>query len=272
MTAETFMEKIGLSGSARKEILRQNTGWTETEAWEKMYRTDEEGFWRKLRGEEHPRRLALTLFVAFAMSAHEEYRKRGIEDQIYFDSFRDIAIWNRECKRKYGEEGLTEAEWISSSVKLRLFRLGRLQFEPGALEKEYRWSGGILPAGTPVLHVHIPAEEPLAEEACRDSLRRAAEFWKNTKRIYICESWLLSPHLKDILKENSNILRFQELFEVVETDENSRQAEERVFGEFLTDKGRYPEETSLQRSMKAYLLNHNRVGSGTGVRVEEEGN
>ncbi|HIV91638.1 MAG TPA: DUF5596 domain-containing protein [Candidatus Eisenbergiella stercoravium] len=269
MTAETFMEKIGLSESAQKEIGRWNPGQAEREDWERLYRTDEESFWQKLRMEEQPRRLALVLFVTFAISAHEEYRKKGIADQIYFDTFRDIAIWNRECKRKYGEEGLAEVEWISRSVKLQLFRLGRLQFEPGTLEKELFRNGEALPVGTPVLYVHIPAEEPLSEEACRDSFRRAAEFWKNTKRIYVCESWLLSPHLKDILKEDSNILRFQEMFELAGVDEDSRQAEERVFGKFLADKNKYPEKTSLQRAMKAYLLNHNRVGSGTGVRLED---
>ena len=43
------------------------------------------------------------------------------------------------------------------------------------------------------------------------------------------------------------------------------QAEERVFGEIRENKDAYPEENSLQRGLKQYLLTGKKVGIGRGV-------
>lgn len=265
MKMEYFMDQIGLSDSAKQVIRESSFSEQEFEEWKDWYGQDEKRLYEELGKRNDQRKFTLILFAALAVDAHKEYQKRGIGDRIYFDTFRDIAIWNRECRREYGEDGLIKAEWISKSVRLRLFRLGRLQFETGILQKELVGRDGILAAGLPVIYVHIPAEEPLEEDACRESFQKAQAFFGKEYRVYLCDSWLLSPHLKDILGEDSNIIRFQNLFEIVEVDEDSLQAEERVFGEVLSDKGQYAEKTSLQRGMKKYLLHNKKVGAGVGV-------
>lgn len=264
MKMEYFMDQIRLSDSAKRVIQESNFTEQEFQEWKNWYEHDEKRFYEELRKRNDQRKFALILFAALAVDAYKEYQKRGIEDQIYFDTFRDIAIWNRECRRRYGEEGLIEEEWIGKSVRLQLFRLGRLQFEPGILPKELLGRNEILTEGMPVIYVHIPAEEPLEEYACRESFRKAETFFGKEYRIYLCESWLLSPRLKDILEEDSNIIRFQKLFELIQVDEDSLQAEERVFGEVLSDKSQYAEKTSLQRSMKKYLLSNKKIGAGLG--------
>ena len=50
----------------------------------------------------------------------------------------------------------------------------------------------------------------------------------------------------------------------------ARQAEERVFGEVSDKTEDYPERTSLQRALKAYLQKGNKVGMGCGF-IEPEG-
>lgn len=84
-----------------------------------------------------------------------------------------------------------------------------------------------------------------------------------------CESWLLSPKLHNLLSKQSNILRFQDLF-FVYNEIPARQAEERVFGKVTDRIEEYPEDTSLQRALKAYLQKGNKVGMGCGF-IEPEG-
>ncbi len=55
--------------------------------------------------------------------------KKGIAGEIFDKTFYDITIWCEECYRKYQIYGLEEIGWIAQSVKMNLFRLGRLQFE-----------------------------------------------------------------------------------------------------------------------------------------------
>ena len=84
-----------------------------------------------------------------------------------------------------------------------------------------------------------------------------------------CESWLLSPALADLLPENSNIRRFQRAFALVSHDPEPNDVLEWVFR--LTESQQettawedLPEETGLQRSMKAFLLSGGRVGTAKG--------
>lgn len=106
--------------------------------------------------------------------------------------------------------------------------------------------------------------------ACADSLLRAEEFFGGEKQIFICDSWLLSPNLKEVLPEDSNILKFQRMFEVTKVYYTFPQAEQRIFGDILEDKTAYPENTSLRRNAKAYILSGKDLGIGLGFIEEEE--
>ena len=74
---------------------------------------------------------------------------------------------------------------------------------------------------------------------------------------FVCHSWLLNPGMADILNENSNIVRFMRLWNKydIPTDD-SAQAIERVFGfGFKQEELEFaPEETTLQKALKEYLL------------------
>lgn len=74
------------------------------------------------------------------------------------------------------------------------------------------------------------------------------------------------PVLKYFLGEESNIIDFQNRFEVYDIVYPFRQAEERIFGDILEDRQSYPETTSLQRSFKGWLMEHPEdIGMGVGV-------
>ena len=115
-----------------------------------------------------------------------------------------------------------------------------------------------------MISVHVPQGEKLEIEACRESVKRGYEFW-GKEYTYLCDSWLLDPKLRKILKEDSNILEFQKMFDVVSIDKESRQAEERIFIKLEENPRDYPEDTSLQREAKRYLINGGILGCALGV-------
>ena len=84
-----------------------------------------------------------------------------------------------------------------------------------------------------------------------------------------CESWLLSPALCKLLPEGSNILRFQNAFEVAETDPEPMDVLEWVYcltpsQQKTVNLSGLPEDTSLRRNMKAFLLSGGKVGVARG--------
>ena len=105
-------------------------------------------------------------------------------------------------------------------------------------------------------------------EMCQESFCLAKDFFGEEYQVYVCDSWLLSPHLKEVLPENSNIVRFQNLFEVTKVGYEYPQAEQRIFGEVLSDKQQYPEDTTLRRRAKEYVLSGRDLGIGVGFFIQ----
>lgn len=264
MKIEELMERIRLPGEAREPMQKEQIAEEEYEVWKDKFYQDIRQFigeWKEMDGKYV---WALEFYLKLAMDTYEEYQERGYTDQVFDETFYDITIWCRECYRKHGVYGLDELWWLGQSVKLKLFRLGRLQFEPILVEKDMKGREQTIQAGTKALNVHIPEGEPLKMEACRESFGRAREFFGQEYQVYVCDSWLLSPHLEEVLPNTSNIIRFQKLFEVTDVGYQYPQAEQRIFGEILEDKRQYPENTTLQKRAKEYVLSGKDLGIGVG--------
>ena len=83
---------------------------------------------------------------------------------------------------------------------------------------------------------------------------------------YVCESWMLSPALGEILPETSRVRRFSERFSVVFREEDSPAFRDWIFPWAVTAPvGELPEETSLQRAVKRHLLAGGKIGWAEGV-------
>ena len=121
-----------------------------------------------------------------------------------------------------------------------------------------------IPKGTPIINVHIPQGDPLVKEDCENSFQQACA-WFGTERPYLCHSWLLYPKLRELLKPESNIIRFQELFTLLDTDMEGTEAEQRIFGKVLSDPAGYPEKTGLQKAAKKFLMEGKKLGNGLGI-------
>ena len=256
---------IGVPEDAAKEMERYAPPQAETEQLLSLLEQDTQAFLDRLETLPHPEQAALYLFTRCALEQQEWWGEQKFPLTVYHDTMHDIAIWCHECRRRTGKWGLVEWGWIASSVKRSVYRLGRLQYQPGRLEEPLELFGREYDETTAVLWVHIPADGPLDPQDVRRSLQQAKDFFSQDQRTLIgCNSWLLSPALQALLPADSNILRFGALFDVCREDFSFRQAEERVFGEISDDVSGYPEHTSLQKNLKRFLLDGRKVGMGLG--------
>lgn len=267
MNLKQLCEGIQLDPIAQQVIYQFQMDEKDYREHKQHFDNDRFSFFETVKKEENYRELFLYLFARFAVDAHEEYRIREIDDAVYFHTFLDIAIWCDTCKRDFGEYGIEEYHWLQEHVQLRLFRLGRLQFQPFALDRDVEVNGKKLWKNQIVLNVHIPSGEPLELESVEHSFELARTFFRGIAPIFICHSWLLYPGLSNILKPDSNILTFQKQFFIYDVDYDSSEAEQRIFNKVSSDRSLYEEQTGLQRSAKAFLLAGNKLGSGFGIKV-----
>ena len=117
----------------------------------------------------------------------------------------------------------------------------------------------ILQKGDQALNVHIPADGPMPVEACMDAFKQALGFFPKyfpecKFKAFCCFSWLLDPQFKDLLKESSNIIRFQRCGYLLPFPGTSATVG-RVFGQEATSKGIdiVPHDSGMRKSFAAFL-------------------
>lgn len=216
----------------------------------------------------------LLIFILFSKHLRELYKQSGISDKIWFDSMCDLKWKLWECKAVKGIWGSFVAGWFPGFFNLTRFALGRLQFEIVAFDGEYEKNGRSLKKGDKVINVHIPRTlTPLDKESRDDAYSQAAEFFRDMTDgapiAFVCSSWLLYPEAEKILPAHSNIRGFMADYDIIrsKTNEEGQHGDMwRLFDmDFTGDFNDYPEDSSLRRAYKKFLLDGNRTGSGYGV-------
>lgn len=135
---------------------------------------------------------------------------------------------------------------------------GRITLVPQDFPRE-DWDA-VLDRDSVILDMHIPEDGPLRQEECRDSMRRAQEFFSRYRGIqasgFTVTSWLMDEALRQVLSPASNIRRFQDLYALrMPTGLGQEQTIQRVFGdEWQRDVLHAPQATSLQRGVLQALL------------------
>lgn len=214
---------------------------------------------RALLGEDSDGFKLLYCYLECARRAYEGYQKRGIPDFIYFDTMGCFSRFLWECQRETGTLAFDRAWWTYRQTSMTLFRVGALEYEFSTHQ------------GKPALALHIPSDADLSREGVDASLAQAEVFFKNcfpdvSYEKYICDSWLLSPALGPLLGPDSHILSFQSRFQILR-----ERPEDREFIRWLfqspqdTAADRLPAATSLQRRVKALLLEGGAVGCAYGI-------
>lgn len=190
---------------------------------------------------------------------YDRYKELGISDEVYFDTMRCFTRFLGERRMRTGEILFDRGWWTYHQVSMVLFRIEELEYELTNFE------------GKDAVSIHIPSDAAFVPENVEVSLRLAADFIQRVypeyaQAEYFCESWLLSPRLAVLVKETSNIRKFQKLFIIKKDMPEDTEYMEWMFGkEPGTSLEELPENTSLQIKTKELMKNGGNIGAGVGI-------
>ena len=221
-------------------------------------------------------------FICVSKETKDISKKWNWTEDMYKRGMADIKCKLLEGYGHTGNWGVTVTSWISYILDGVMNSIGRLQFFYKEHEGEdVTISGHTLKNGESYIDIHIPAsKESFGKEARLDAYGKACRYFSELygKDIcfFGCKSWLLFEHNHEILDEKSNIVSFMNDFKIISSEpyENKRQEMWRIFGDEAA-KGELknlPENSSLQRSYKKWLLDGNMPGEGKGFFVYDSAN
>lgn len=160
-------------------------------------------------------------YLYFCEKLEKRYAEQGIDNAVLMDTLHDLVLWTDTWSELKGQLYLGELAWLRYHLSMKLFKLGRLQFAPGGAEMDVPELG--ISKGDPMMEIHVPAVGPLEPALVQNSIERAKAFFARyypdyRYRYFTCHSWLLDTSLKEILRADSNIVAYQNLFTVVRED------------------------------------------------------
>ena len=158
----------------------------------------------------------------------------------------------------------TEEAYIGNAVN----SLGRCENIIKAFKKS-EYTLCIKPGDT-ILSVHIPNKGEFNEKVCKETYKRAYEVFEtyfpelDVKGLH-CHSWMLSSELLDILKPESNIIKFREGYMCYPGETEGRDVFNFVFKLKFKTFEDMAEDTSLQRAIKKVYLSGNYIYEYSGL-------
>lgn len=206
----------------------------------------------------------------------ENMRIRGYDAEqiaIHKTGIRNAWVGEHE---DYGYDGISFRllGWSVHYVSCELVRLGRLiyQYAPTKYAAYNQQFGD----GACIIDIHIPtADNGLQDAEVEASIRLAREKFNRyfpeaagKQIVFAVSTWLLSPQLKEILKPDSNIIKFQNRFTVTKLYAGTQSFLINVF--HITqpvaqiDISALPEDTRLRKEVKARLLRGEEFQNGVG--------
>ena len=184
----------------------------------------------------HPYTIDMLYLLCLLPDLEEQYGREGIPTRFFHSFVENLKQAACNCQKIHGVWGTDIAWWLIDFFKLKLFSIGRLQFKRRKLRKE------------------------------------AAAFFRGRYGmehiLFGCHSWLLSPELRTILPENSNILAFARDYTILQTRmDPTSSAVSFIFHVpgVPADLETLPEETSLQKALKTYLQGGKTINTAFGI-------
>lgn len=116
-----------------------------------------------------------------------------------------------------------------------------------------------LKQGDPVLEVHIPNKGSFQKEYCEKSYERAREIFAQYYpefhyKAFYCHTWMFDTQLAKLLPPESNILQFQRKYSLFPDKTEGKDVFNFVFKLKFKTYEDMPENTRLQRAIKAHYL------------------
>lgn len=160
--------------------------------------------------------------------------------------------------RKRNGIRISQMLWAIYFIRTKIIEIGSLQFEYDS---------------DSVVKIHIPKNTDLNILSVKKSIKKANVEMKQIYTInnfkYICNSWLLSNQIYEIINKNSNIAKFYNLFDICEGEECTKDILNFVYGiDQCEDYSLLSESTTLQSNIKKELLKGKKIYLGLGSLKE----
>lgn len=199
----------------------------------------------------------LSCMLKASADIYDIYKTKGISDKIYFDTMKCYTRFIDETFKITGRLYFDRYWWTTRQAGCHLFRIGELEYEIKHIENDI------------AINLHIPSNADFSPHAVNNSLERAriffAEYYPEiADKKYYCHSWLLDSKLKEMLSEETNIINFQKRFEIYDKGEVDTEFIEWLYNTRSTNYKTLPENTSLQRNMKRYLISGGEIRNSYG--------
>lgn len=217
----------------------------------------------------------LVLFIALTKMLRQRLAQLKVSKKNVLLTISDFVYKMRECEAIHGVVGIEQWGWYVRFFSLRIIAIGRLQFEVKEFKGGvYKKGERVLKGGDTVLGVHIPRNgEPLDEKLCNRAFKEAKAFFCPLLGVediaFVCSSWMLYEKNRELLPESSNIIRFMNRFDIVESVEISDEGATPMPFIFLMKRGTpisaLPRDTSLRRAYAEMLESGGKFGFGTGI-------
>ena len=165
--------------------------------------------------------------------------------------------------RNYDGVRISQMLWAVYFIRVRIIEIGRLQYEYESIEKNIS-----------IIKIHIPKGKKLdlieVKDSIKESQNKIKQIYGLDKIKYICNSWLLSNQIYNILEKNSNIFLFHNLFDIRDGEDCSNDIMNFVYGvNQCSDYKKLSENTTLQKKIKESLINNQKFYLGLGVLRKE---
>lgn len=281
---ESILKRLKFSGDCKKEVLSAYKKIKDKNDINKILKQykDEDIDFRKLIKKWQPvlkkykinQYLGDLLFCLLLCEKLEMlYKEHGFSNALFIETMQDLRYKAVECKLVKGKWGLFVTPWYRTFFRLKLFSLGRLQFEIYTFMATYNQGNVHLKEGQPCLNVHIPRNgESLDINECKKSIARAKKFFKPYFKNYIlfsCDSWFLSNKTLEFVGKDSNIYKFSKFFKMIKEIPVEDQAEEmwRLFDCDTSDLNKVKADTSLRKKYLKYLKRGGKINLQLGYFI-----
>lgn len=186
----------------------------------------------------------------------KDMERRGVSKKIISDTLMVFSNNIQKNIRLSGIPGTRRSyDWIRYFAQGKIIQVNDFQYEIVNKDGKY------------MLGVHIPPKTRLNVLDNARSFKEALDFFEKFYPEYDmtglrCISWLLSTEIEEVMGGPTNITRFGDMFERYDVGDVKGMA---VFS-FVFNKAKpyppieeLPEETSMQRKMKEYMLSGKRI-------------
>ena len=188
----------------------------------------------------------------------EKHQFDEVQQSIHKTRMKEV-LTKDIVQRKLKSIRISQMIWGTYFINVRLVEVGRLQYEYVDMH---------------TIRIHIPSDEKLEVLKVIDSITSSKNvikrYFKVEKPQYVCDSWLLSPEIHQLVSKDSNIYQFYELFNVSKGYDCIRDIFDFVYRTKECDYRELAEETSLQRVIKEYLLDGNCIHLGCGILKQRQ--